>query len=385
MVVDDNPLNLRVIENMLEPLGYDVRSFPRGRLALAAAARSAPDLVLLDINMPEMDGFAVCRQLRENPETSEIPVIVLSALDQLEDKLQAFRCGAQDYLTKPLQLEEVEVRVRTHLRLAQLQRGLRERNEQLEAVVAERTRQLVEANRKLRNLDCAKSEFLRLISHELRTPLHCLFGIGELMGGKGSPLQENDELREMFADSSRRIQSIVDDALLLTELEVAAHRYGAEDVALDPILAAAKTNASVLAAFRGVNLGWWPETRATVTANPELLRRALEALAETAVKFTKEGGTVGLHSRAGPEATVIHFEGVGSTIPENALPRFFDVLAIGEAITPGGDLGLAAPLAHRILVLFGGSASVENIGQHGIRLTASLPRAWPEPGLGDSR
>src|SRR5580704_4531176 len=139
MVVDDQPANLRLLEDMLKVHGYKIRSFPRGRLALAAAAQNPPDLFLLDINMPEMNGYEVCERLKSNPELSAVPVIFLSALNAAEDKVKAFQTGGADYITKPFQFEEVQARVETHLKLHELQQALKLQNEHLEEVVRART------------------------------------------------------------------------------------------------------------------------------------------------------------------------------------------------------------------------------------------------------
>jgi two-component system NtrC family sensor kinase len=143
MVVDDNPDDLKVLEDMLRQEGYEVRSFPRGRLALTAAMRNPPDLILLDINMPEMNGYEVCEHLKSTEEVSGIPVIFLSALDETEDKVKAFRTGAVDYISKPFQCEEIQARVETHLKVHALQLALKQQNEHLEETVAARTRELV--------------------------------------------------------------------------------------------------------------------------------------------------------------------------------------------------------------------------------------------------
>ena len=117
MVVDDQPANLKLLEDLLMQQGHAVRSFPRGRLALDAAVRNAPDLILLDINMPEMNGFEVCKRLKADEKLAGIPVLFLSALSETRDKLNAFRAGGVDYITKPFQVEEVRARVETHLQL----------------------------------------------------------------------------------------------------------------------------------------------------------------------------------------------------------------------------------------------------------------------------
>jgi CheY-like chemotaxis protein len=123
MVVDDQPANLKLMENMLKKQGYGVRSFPRGRMALTAAEQRAPNLILLDINMPEMNGYEVCERLKSDPRLAGIPVIFLSALDATEDKVKAFRSGGVDYVSKPFQLEEVQARVETHLKLRRAQQA----------------------------------------------------------------------------------------------------------------------------------------------------------------------------------------------------------------------------------------------------------------------
>jgi putative two-component system response regulator len=117
MIVDDNPANLALLEEMLSQNGYEVRSFPLGRLALAAAEHEPPDVILLDVNMPEMDGYQVCRQFKQNPQLAAIPVIFLSALSATEDKVKGFRAGGIDYISKPFQFDEVQARVETHIQL----------------------------------------------------------------------------------------------------------------------------------------------------------------------------------------------------------------------------------------------------------------------------
>src|SRR5580692_6499787 len=149
MIVDDNPANLKLLEDMLLQQSHEVRSFPLGRLALAAAAKYPPDLILLDINMPEMNGYEVCERLKSSPALSHVPVIFLSALNEIEDKVKGFHSGAVDYISKPFQFEEVQARVETHLQLHNLQQILKLQNERLEEAVAERTQELAEANTRL--------------------------------------------------------------------------------------------------------------------------------------------------------------------------------------------------------------------------------------------
>src|SRR5690349_14898572 len=131
LVVDDNPVNLDLLSNMLLDRAYRVRVATNGRRALAAARSRAPDLVMLDINMPEMDGYEVCRQLKGDAATSDIPVIFISALDEAMDKVRAFEVGGADYVTKPFQFEEVLARIENQLKLSRLQRDLERKNGEL--------------------------------------------------------------------------------------------------------------------------------------------------------------------------------------------------------------------------------------------------------------
>jgi two-component system cell cycle response regulator len=132
LIVDDTPENLRLLSKMLEMQGYRVRRSISGRMALQAAQIEPPDLVLLDINMPEMNGYEVCRQLKTHANTQDIPVIFISALDQTTDKIQAFELGAVDYITKPFQEREVLARVRAQLTIQRQQQLLLDHNRQLE-------------------------------------------------------------------------------------------------------------------------------------------------------------------------------------------------------------------------------------------------------------
>lgn len=130
IVVDDHATNLKLLDNMLSRQGYRVRTFTQGQLAISAAEQEPPDLFLLDIMMPDMNGYEVCKRLKSIQKLSLIPVIFLSALTDADDKVKAFRAGAVDYITKPFKFEEVQARVETHLTLQRAYRAERELLEQ---------------------------------------------------------------------------------------------------------------------------------------------------------------------------------------------------------------------------------------------------------------
>ncbi len=132
LIVDDTPANLQVLSGMLKDNGYKVRPAPSGKLALQGARGETPDLILLDITMPEMDGYEVCRHLKSDEKLNGVPVIFISALSETLDKVKAFAVGGVDYITKPFQMEEVLARVETHLKLSRLQHELEHNNLKLE-------------------------------------------------------------------------------------------------------------------------------------------------------------------------------------------------------------------------------------------------------------
>lgn len=142
LIVDDTLANIQILSGMLKQQGYKVRPVLEGAAAIKAAENQVPDLILLDISMPEMDGYEVCTRLKQNPILSKVPVIFISALTESLDKVKAFTVGGVDYITKPFQLEEVRARVENHLRLARLQNELKEYNRHLEEKVVEQVNEI---------------------------------------------------------------------------------------------------------------------------------------------------------------------------------------------------------------------------------------------------
>jgi diguanylate cyclase (GGDEF)-like protein len=175
LVVDDNPDNLRLLSKMLNKNGYRVRTAMNGQMALTAAQNVAPDLILLDIMMPDIDGYEVCENLKADPNTAEIPVIFLSALTDTFDKVKAFTAGGIDYIVKPFQMAEVLARVQNHLALRAAEIEKKQLNYQLEERVKERTSQLEAANyelkREIGERKLLEAQLLKMALHDSLTDL----------------------------------------------------------------------------------------------------------------------------------------------------------------------------------------------------------------------
>jgi two-component system sensor histidine kinase/response regulator len=380
MVVDDNLANLKLMGDMLGRQGYEVRLFPRGRMALASALQRPPDLILLDINMPEMDGYDVCRRLKADASLAPIPVVFLSALQETEDKVKGLRCGGVDYISKPFQLEEVQARVETQLKIYALQRQLQVHNERLEEMVAARTRELVEAHARLTILDRAKGDFLSLISHEFRTPLNGLLGAGSLALDELPRTKENTELIEMFEGSRLRILSLLNDALLLTQIDVAGSKFQSGPVSCRRVLERVLDMSAGFAEERGISLNAAPiESGLEVIGEEELLVMALHALTEAGVKLTTPGRPLCVRHEVTDSAMRILIESTGQVIPAVLIDKFFDVFSMNEADIHGLNLGLRPAVACRILTLFGGTATIANRDSAGTCLTAVLRTSHTAP------
>lgn len=366
MIVDDEPDNLNVLGEMLEREGLSVRAFPCGKKALAAASVEPPDLVLLDIRMPTVDGFETCRLMKADEHLESVPVIFLSAFAGTEDKVRAFAAGGVDYVTKPFSETEVLARVHTHLRL-------RNQRLHLESLVAQRVQQLTEAHRRLRIWDGAKTQWLNTLAHELRTPLTEVFAVTELLLMERRADTESSALRESFDLSCGRINKLIDDAATLTRIDIAAERYDVRPLQLATLLQSAVEEAAARIPRRIRSEALETAKPVCVLAESELLTRAFTDLLLTAGCCACESDAVSLGIAPSCKQVTVRIVTGGKTLSPEALATFFEVGGQHTLLTPGGDFGLGAALASRIIRLFNGSVSIQNGERKGLVLDISLP------------
>jgi two-component system sensor histidine kinase/response regulator len=202
LIVDDSLVNLRLLTQMLTKRGYEVRPLTNGLQALEAARLMPPDLILLDIMMPEIDGYEVCERLKADAQTRDIPVIFISALDETQDKVKAFTVGGVDYIPKPFQVEEVLARVETHLALRNLQRSLQQEIIRRDELIAE--------------LDA----YAHTVAHDLKNPLTILIGFSSLLEKHFAEMSA-EELRhnlQTIGQNGRKMHNIIDELLLVASV-----------------------------------------------------------------------------------------------------------------------------------------------------------------------
>ena len=242
LIVDDTPVNLQLLGNTLKQKNYKVEFAIDGKKALDWIEKQVFDLILLDVMMPEMDGYEVCERIRKSDKHKKIPIIFLTAKTDTESVIKGFELGAQDYITKPFNTFELLARVKTQLELKSNREKLEGVNQWLEKKVQQRTVELIEsnellekANTELLSLDKSKSEFLNIISHELRTPLNGILGTLYLLKDQVES-KEMVKLINILDDSVNRLEKFSLMALQITSLRTKKHKLKNQQIKVEEII-----------------------------------------------------------------------------------------------------------------------------------------------------
>jgi len=306
-MIDDTPGNLKLLSVMLQGSGYKVRAAVNGELALQAAHIAPPDLILLDINMPGMDGYETCRRLKEDAKLKDIPVIFMSALSETIDKVKAFGAGGVDYITKPFQLEEVEARVGTHLELRRQKLRLQENYD------------------KLHKLEKLRDSLVHMIVHDLRSPLMVIISYLEFIKKDKNnvlSLESTSDIASATQASNKMIQ-IVSDVLDTSKIEEGQMKLQPVECELGRLLEEGVSGLKSLIGGREVRFTP-PKSPVTVIADREIISRVVQNLLANAIKFTPESGLIRLGVEPAGDLVRVSVEDNGPGIAPQYQGRIFE-------------------------------------------------------------
>ncbi len=365
LIVDDTPANLEVLGGMLKERGYRVRQAPNGEVALRTAANNPPDLILLDIMMAGMDGYAVCGRLKDDERLRDIPVIFISALTETIDKVKAFQAGGVDYVTKPFQFEEVGARVAAHLALRRQQRLLQDSYD------------------RLRRLEELRDNLVHMIVHDMRTPLTSIFGFLKTVEALEAETLSEDgqEFIGRALSSTESLIEMVSSLLDVSKMEAGQLTLALEECRLHDLLDDAVRKAEGLREGRALSV----ETAEPVVAIADgaLLARVVQNLLGNALKFTPDGGAIVLGLQPGTEQVRVYVRDNGPGIPAEYRERIFEKFGQVEARQQRQkhSTGLGLTFCKLAVEAHGGAIGVDSEVGLGSTFWFDLPLAGPDGGM----
>ncbi|GCL42477.1 hybrid sensor histidine kinase/response regulator [Anabaena sp. FACHB-1250] len=357
LVVDDNPTNLEILDHALNQEGYKVRIEAEGLNVMKQARLSIPDLILLDIMLPDINGFEVCQQLKADPLTKSIPIIFMTALADTVDKIKGLNLGAVDYITKPFQKQELLARVRGHLQLRELTKTLEIQNQQLielkselENRVAERTAELSQALEKEKEVNQLKSRFITMASHEFRTPLAIISSSSGILQNFSDRLSEKrkQEHLETIQNTIRHIIQILDDVLMINQAEAEKIEVNLEP--LDIIKFCRHLKEQIEASFTSHGIDFYIDLGDEIFSNyqivqvdKKLLRQIITNLLTNAIKYSPNHNLVNFSLSKKDDQLIFKISDHGIGIPEADQVHLFEYFQRGSNVgtLPGTGLGLS--------------------------------------------
>ena len=388
LVIDDNTTNLNILLDYLNELSYRVLIAPSGEQALQRLQYARPDVILLDIMMPGIDGFETCRRLKADDTTKDIPVIFMTALTETVDKVRGFSVGGVDYITKPFQHEEVLARVKTHLTIRKLQQELRQQNETLERYaemlaqkndeLKAKNAELDEKNSQLNLLNADKDKFFSIIAHDLRNPIGALRELPQLIA-ENLDNYGKDELRRLITmqrDAARNLFELLENLLTWSRMQRGLIEFNPEPIQVSALVQRSIALLTPSAAQKAITL--------TQAVNPSLLGMAdhkmidavVRNLIYDAIKFTSSGGTIEVSGNDDGAVMTIAVKDNGVGIGEQFLPKLFRIdeqyRRTGTANERGTGLGLI--LCKEFVERNGGEIRVESKIGNGSTFSFTLPK-----------
>ncbi len=363
LVVDDTEANLDLL---VEVLGgrYEVSAVMDGPSALEAAAEDPPDIVLLDIMMPGMDGFEVCRRLKAGPASKDIPVIFITAKSEVADEAKGFELGAVDYITKPVSPPIVLARVATHLALSAARRTLAAQN-----------RQLAKQNQQLKKYAQLREEVERITRHDLKTPLNAVLTVPGMLAGEDNLTAEQVEMLQMLEESGWRMLDIINSSMDMMRMELG--QYQLRPVPVEVLGLVGQIRGETREVLRGKGLRVLPSldgkpvekgAQLWLPGEKSLYYSMLANLLKNAAEASPPAGCIALDFSTG-ESTIIRIHNQGAVPPE-IRDKFFE-----KFVTAGkeGGTGLGTYSARLITTTLGGTIAMETSRERGTMITIELP------------
>ena len=369
LIVDDNPSNLQVLFACLGNTGFKILVAQNGEDALQIASSEAPDLILLDILMPGMDGFAVCSKLKANNLTTNIPVIFMTALTETINKVNGFEVGGIDYITKPIEQEEVLVRIRTHLKLQKMQECIQGQNQQLQSEICLRKQaeqELLEALHKERELNQLKSHFLAMTSHQFRTPLTTILGSMELLQSYGErlTLEKKQNHFSRIRNNVEHMTQMLDDILLVGQDEVEELKFN--PIPINPIefcqsfiinLQNNNNKPTIIFQHQGITFNDksdWP------LLDKKILHRILDNLLSNALKYSPSDSKVHFTLECQKEQLIFKIKDRGMGIPLSEQKHLFEPFYRASNTDAISGTGLGLTIVKKAVDLHGGEITFES-------------------------
>jgi signal transduction histidine kinase len=383
LVVDDIAANRNLLSETLEAQGYEVLLASNGASALKVAERAWPNLILLDVNMPDMNGYEACRQLKQIPGLAEIPVIFITANDDSESLVKGFQAGAVDYIAKPFKQEEVLMRVETHLKIHTLTRALESSNRELadkNTELESEVRRRKEAEEKANDANEAKSRFLSFISHEMRSPLNAIIGFSEELAETltGEALAQSREDATRIRSASGHLLGLINNLLDLSKIEAGKMQVNYEDFDLAALVKELGKDFEPLVRRNGNRLVIQSNgDGGTVRADATKLKQVLLNLISNAGKFTRNGEIrISIHETAdnGKRGFQIAVTDTGIGMTSEQMGRLFQAYqqATDSTSRQYGGTGLGLAISRQFARLMGGDLTVASEPGKGSTFTMSL-------------
>jgi two-component system, sensor histidine kinase and response regulator len=359
LVVDDNPVNLQLLHQYLASAGYRILVAEDGESAVEQAVEARPDIVLMDVLLPGMSGFDACRKLHEREETESTPVIFLTALSRTSDKIEGLRAGGVDYLTKPLQFEEVLARVEVHLEIVRLRRELETTNLELE----ERDRR--------------RERLLSIIAHDLKSPMVTFVNATRDLACRPCDEEEFSEMLSALSERAERMNRFLETLLEWGRLQVESGAmsmdpFNLRDV-IDPVLHHARDAAEA----KRITIDDDVPADIVIDGNQTAAQTVVLNLVSNAVKFTPEGGRVAVSADLDGERVRVRVQDTGVGMSEDEVEQLLTsehrLRRRGTAGEQGTGLGLL--LSRDLVAGMSGSLSGTSAPGEGTTFTLELPGA----------